>query len=143
MDTIDQDIATEPFIAVESKEETPQKEALPKDPTKAEQNPKTKETPAKKKLPSHLWKKGQSGNPKGRKKLKPFSLREDIIDQLKKLRRRNRKEYDKIIASYIKSEKMRQFLLEIIDGKARQSVNMTGTMQNPVRVIQVKQMEDK
>ena len=78
----------------------------------------------------------------GRKKSKPFSIREDVITQLKKLRRKNRKEYDVIINSYIKSEKMRQFLLEIIDGKARQSVEMSGTMQNPVRIIEIKPMEE-
>ena len=147
METTEQDTIIEPLrsisplIAVESREETPKKQEESINPTKEEQSPKTEKTTAKR--PKHLWKKGQSGNPKGRKKSKPFSLREDIISQLKKLRKRNRKEYDKIISSYIKSEKMRQFLLEIIDGKARQSVNMTGTMQNPVRVIEVKQMKEE
>ena len=144
METIDQDTIIEPLspiIAVKSRAETPKKEVIPEAQSETDQSPKEAETTAKR--PEHLWKKGQSGNPKGRKKSKPFSLKEDIISQLKKLRKRNRKEYDTIIASYIKSERMRQFLLEIIDGKARQSVSMTGTMQNPVRVIEVKQMEDK
>lgn len=88
------------------------------------------------------WIKGFSANPKGRPKNKPFSIREDLIKSLKRIKKRNPEKYQDIIDSYWADNKMRQFLLEIVDGKARQSIEMAGTMENPVRVIEVKPMEE-
>ena len=88
----------------------------------------------------NLFRKGNQAS-KGRPKSKPFSVRDDVIAQLKKLKHKNRKEYDAIIYSYIKLEKMRQFLLEVIDGKARQSMEIGGNSTNPIRTIEVKAME--
>lgn len=78
----------------------------------------------------------------GRKAKKPFSLREDLIKSLRQIKKKNSTLYKEIIESYWVDGKMRQFLLEIVDGKARQSVEMSGTMENPVRVIEVKQIDE-
>ena len=88
------------------------------------------------------WIKGVSANPKGRPKGKIFSLKDDILKSLKRIKKKKPEMYQEIIDSYWTDPKRREFLLEIIDGKARQSIEMSGTMENPVRVIEVKQMEE-
>ena len=85
----------------------------------------------------HLWKPGQSGNPAGRPKLSKFSLRDDLIKSLIRIKRKDKDLYQKIIDSYWLDPKMRAFLFEQIDGKARQSLELAGSMENPVRVVTV------
>jgi len=90
----------------------------------------------------HRFQKGQSGNPKGRPKNKPFSLKSDILKSLKRIKKKKPELYEEIIDSYWKDPKKREFLLEIIDGKARQSMEFAGSLENPVRIIEVKQAEE-
>ena len=73
------------------------------------------------------------GRPKG-----TFSIRQDLIKSLKQIKRKNPKLYQEIIASYWQDTKLRPFLLEIIDGKARQQVDFGGNMSNPIRIIEVR-----
>lgn len=89
------------------------------------------------------WIKGVSANPKGRPKDRPFSLKADILKSLKRIKKKKPELYEEIIDSYWKDAKKREFLLEIIDGKARQSMELTGTMENPVRMIEVKPMAEE
>ena len=91
--------------------------------------------------PRHKILKGEVLNPNGRPKGSGFSLKNDLIKSLKRIRKNNPALYKEIIDSYWKDPKMRMFLLEIVDGKARQSMEMSGDMQNPIRVIKVQQME--
>ncbi len=107
-------------------------------------NTELKDTPNKEEIsvrPAHLWAKGISGNPKGRPKNTPFSLKDDLIKSLKRIKHKNPHKYQEIIDSYWNERGMRQFLLEIVDGKARQSTEIIGSLENPVRIIEVKQME--
>jgi len=87
-----------------------------------------------------LFKKGISGNPTGSKKRKPFSIREDLINSLRQIRTRDKKLYNEIIASYWRDPKMRQFLLEIVDGKARQSMDIGSIKDNPVKMVVIAPM---
>ena len=87
------------------------------------------------------WEKGKSGNPKGRPKNKVFSIRQDLIDSLRKIKKKKPDLYREIIESYWQDKKMRGFLLEIVDGKARQSMEIGGNLENPVRIIEVKPQE--
>ncbi len=85
------------------------------------------------------WVKGISGNPVGKiKGQSNFSIRQDLIKSLKQIKRKNPKLYQEIIASYWQDTKLRPFLLEIIDGKARQQVDFGGNMSNPIRIIEVR-----
>ena len=88
-----------------------------------------------------LFVKGISGNPKGRPKKKPFSIREDLINSLRQIRSRDKKLYNEIIASYWRDPKMRQFLLEIVDGKARQSMDIGSIKDNPVKMVVIAPMK--
>jgi len=88
------------------------------------------------------WEKGKSGNPKGRPKNKVFSIRQDLIDSLRKIKKKKPDLYKEIIESYWQDKKMRGFLLEIVDGKARQSMEIGGNLENPVRIIEVKPQEN-
>ena len=97
----------------------------------------------KKKAGNPNWKKGISGNLKGRPKGSIFSLREDLINSLRRIKKNNPQKYQEIIDSYWEEPKWRQFLLEIVDGKARQSTEIGGMKQNPIRVIEVRPMEEK
>ena len=97
----------------------------------------------KKKAGNPNWKKGVSGNLKGRPKESIFSLRDDLIASLRRIKKNNPQKYQEIIDSYWEEPKWRQFLLEIVDGKARQSTEIGGMKQNPIRVIEVRPMEEK
>ena len=77
---------------------------------------------------------------KGRRKQKPFSLKEDLLKSLKDLKKRDKKAYWKLISSYWQDPKMRSFLMEQIDGKARQSMEIGGTQANPIRIIEISQI---
>jgi hypothetical protein len=89
-----------------------------------------------------LFVKGISGNPKGRPKKKPFSIREDLINSLRRIRSKNKKLYNEIVDSYWRDPKMRQFLLEIVDGKARQSMDIGSIKDNPVKMVVISKMID-
>jgi len=90
----------------------------------------------------YVFKKGNK-IAKDRKPHKPFSLKEDLIKSLKRIKKTQPDLYKKIIDSYWADGKMRQFLFEVIDGKARQSVEMSGTMSNPIRIIEVREEKPK
>ena len=83
------------------------------------------------------FKKGNTAS-KGISKRKVFSLREDLIKSLKRIKKSDPAKYKSIIDSYWSDSKMRPFLMEIIDGKANQRVEMSGTMSNPIRIIEVR-----
>jgi len=89
-----------------------------------------------------LFKKGISGNPSGSKKRKPFSIREDLINSLRRIRSKNKKLYNEIVDSYWQDPKQRQFLLEIVDGKARQSLDVGSIKDNPVKMVVIGKMID-
>jgi hypothetical protein len=80
---------------------------------------------------------------KAQAKPQAFSIKEDLIKELKSIKRKDKKLYKEIIASYWKADSagMRQFLLEIIDGKARQSTEISGNLQNPVRILHITKEE--
>ena len=63
------------------------------------------------------FKKGKSGNPAGRPK---DSI--SAISRVKKIFRDNPKEFDKFINDYIKDPSNRKHIVEMIDGKPKQSV---------------------
>jgi len=88
----------------------------------------------------YRFKKGNQAFRK-RKPKKPFSLREDLIKSLRRIKKQNPLKYKEIIDSYWSDKRMRQFLLEIVDGKARQSTEVIGSLENPVRIIEVRPME--
>lgn len=88
----------------------------------------------------YVFKKGNQAFKKRRTK-KGFSLREDLIKSLIRIKRKNKQQYEEIIDSYWKEKGMRQFLLEIVDGKARQSTEIIGNLENPIRIIEVKPQE--
>lgn len=122
---ISEEIGQEKENISESKSEIKEIEDIPKKPVKG----------------GRLFVKGISGNPKGRPKSKGFSLRDDLIKSLIRIKRKDPLKYQSIIDSYWSEKGMRQFLLEIVDGKARQSVEMSGTMENPIRIIEIKPMD--
>lgn len=78
---------------------------------------------------------------KGRPKNSVFSLKQDLINSLKRIKSKDKKKYQEIIDSYWDNPNNRKFLLEIIDGKAKQTTEQVGDLQNPIRIIEVKQME--
>jgi len=85
------------------------------------------------------WKKGMSTpNPGGKRK--EFSLKNDLVKALKRIKHKDPAKYREIIESYWENKAMRQFLMEIIDGKARQSTELSGNMSNPIRIIEVRPM---
>ena len=88
----------------------------------------------------HRFQPGESGNLKGRPKEKVFSLKADILKSLKRIKKKKPQLYEEIIDSYWKDAKKRELLLEIIDGKARQSMDIGGNMTNPIRIIEIKPM---
>ena len=79
---------------------------------------------------------------KGINKRKEFSLKNDLIKALKRIKHKDSAKYREIIESYWENKSMRQFLMEIIDGKARQSTELSGNLQNPIRIIEVKPMTE-
>jgi len=85
----------------------------------------------------YLFKKGMSGNPKGRPKNKPFSLKDDLLKSLKQLKKTNKRKYWELITSYWEDPKMRTFLMEQVDGKARQSLEVGAIQSNPIRVLEI------
>jgi len=86
----------------------------------------------------------QKGNKygKGRPKKTEFSLKNDLIKALKRIKHKDPAKYRGIIESYWENKSMRQFLMEIIDGKAKQSTELSGNLQNPIRIIEVKPMAE-
>ena len=86
----------------------------------------------------------QKGNKygKGRPKKTEFSLKNDLIKALKRIKHKDSAKYREIIESYWENKSMRQLLMEIIDGKARQSTELSGNLQNPIRIIEVKPMTE-
>ena len=74
---------------------------------------------------------------KGRPKNKPFSLKEDLLKSLKELKRKDKKRYWNIITSYWEDPKMRAFLMEQIDGKAKQSLEVGALQSNPIRILEI------
>jgi hypothetical protein len=88
----------------------------------------------------HL-KPGSVLNPKGSVKgARIFSLREDLINSLKRLKHKNPKQYRDLIDSYWLDPKYRQFCMEVIDGKPNQRIEQVGSLSNPIRTIEVKQL---
>ena len=83
------------------------------------------------------FKKGQSGNKKGRPKTE-FSIMKDIIKELKWFKKNKPDLYKQKLREYILKEKFGQFLVEMIDGKARQSTELSGSLQDPVRIVEVR-----
>lgn len=94
----------------------------------------------KKDVKPWLFKAGNKEAIKRKKKDKVFSLRDDLLDSLKKLKTKSPKQYWELINSYWLDPKMRGFLMETIEGKATQRVEQIGSLNNPVRVIQVKEL---
>lgn len=72
---------------------------------------------------SHLkpyhWKKGQSGNPEGKKK-GTISILAKIKDYL----REHPEKMEQLVKYYVENEKMRELLWKMIDGSPRQQVDM-------------------
>ena len=124
------------------------KTAETKEPTKEETNDtilKDKESSEKKsdfvlKDGKYLFAKGNKAS-KGINKRQQFSLKNDLIKSLKRIKKRDKIKYQNIIDSYWTEKGMRQFLMEQIDGKASQSISLGGNQGNPIRIIEVKPME--
>ena len=71
-----------------------------------------------------------TGRPKG-----SISLLTDIKQRLIKLAKEEPDKYQELIDSYWQDVKLRQFLLEMIDGKAKQPVEMSGSIDTRLEVL--------
>lgn len=86
-------------------------------------------TAKKQRVIGRPFKKGQSGNPKGRGK-GTISLLTDIKKRLKETAKKNPQEYKELIDYYWKNEKMRDLLIKMIDGLPKQSVDLKAKIES-------------
>lgn len=89
---------------------------------KAENTGNKQKVDKRKSLPQ-LFKPGQSGNPNGRP---PGSI--SIITRVKQIFQENPKQFESFVRGYVKDERNRKHIVEMIDGKAKQEVDLSGNL---------------
>lgn len=106
-----------------------------------DKNLSAKNTPKKAPLNNLMppWKKGQSGNPKGKAK---GTI--SILSRVKKYLKEHPDKFDELIDFYIDNRKMRELLWKMIDGMPKQSHEIGGTEGLPVQITyKIEKNEEK